>query len=215
VWVSLAGALWFAVMYGGADYVTSRRSLRVPVHFHAELQVPFIAAAVWIYMSIYALFLMAPFVLRSPRRLIALGGSLAAVTAAGAVVFLLVPSELAFPSRAGAMAPGVTAQVYAFADRLNLHYNLLPSLHVALTVTCVAVYSVHARHGGRMLLWTWALAVAASTVLTHFHHVLDAASGFLLGLASVRAVYGPLATDTGPGRLRRGAAAEGPPRQSR
>src|SRR5206468_9301292 len=69
-----------------------------------------IASAVWIYMSIYALFLMCPFVLRSSRRVIALGATLAAVTSAATLVFLLIPAELAFPPPARASEPGATAQ---------------------------------------------------------------------------------------------------------
>jgi membrane-associated phospholipid phosphatase len=193
IWVALAGAVWFVLLYGGADYVTSRRSLRVPVHFEAELRIPFIASAVWIYMSIYALFLMCPFVLRSSRRVIALGATLAAVTSAATIGFLLIPAELAFPSPARASEPGATAQAYLFADWLNLRYNLLPSLHVALSVTCIGAYAPRARRAGRFWLWSWALAVAVSTVLTHFHHILDAVSGFVLGLTAVRVVYHPLA----------------------
>jgi membrane-associated phospholipid phosphatase len=180
-WVAAAGALWFLVVYGGADYVTSRRLLRVPIHFEAELRIPFVAAAAWVYMSIYALFLMAPLVLRSPREVMALGASLAAVTATAGLTFLLLPAELAFPPPAGAIEPGPTAFVYGFADRLNLRYNLLPSLHVALSVACVAAYAPRAPAAGRIALWAWAVAIALSTVLTHFHHLLDAITGFLLG----------------------------------
>jgi hypothetical protein len=200
-WVALAGALWFVLVYGGADYVTARRSLRIPIHFDAELRIPFVVSAVWAYMSIYPLFLMAPFVLRSSRQVIALGACLAAVNSAGAIGFLLIPAELTFPSRGAAIEPGVTAQMYAFADWLNLRYNLLPSLHVGLSVACIATYAPRAGRAGRLWLWAWALAVAISTVLTHFHHVLDALSGFVLGLAAVRVVYEPLAQATRPDRL--------------
>lgn len=65
--VGLAGVCWFVLIYGGTDFVTSRRTLRVPIQFKAEQQIPFVPLAVWVYMTMYALFLMAPFVLRSPR----------------------------------------------------------------------------------------------------------------------------------------------------
>lgn len=184
LWVALAGAVWFAVLYGGADYVTARRAFRVPIHFEWELRIPLVAWTAWIYMSIYALFVMCPFVLRSPRQIVSLGAALASVTAVAAVCFLLLPAELAFPRQP--IGDGLTGRVYAFADWLNLGHNLLPSLHVALTVTCVGAYARRARPAGRLLLWGWAVAVAISTVLTHFHHVLDAVTGFTLGLAASR-----------------------------
>lgn len=34
---SFVNAIWFVVVYGGMDFLTARRSFRVPVHFPAEL----------------------------------------------------------------------------------------------------------------------------------------------------------------------------------
>jgi membrane-associated phospholipid phosphatase len=196
VWVALAGAVWFALIYGGADYVTGRRATRIPVNFAWESRIPFVAPAAWLYMSVYALFAMAPFVLRSPE-IIALGAALAVDALVAGVTFLLVPSALAFPPiPATADPPGVTSAVYGFADWLNLRYNLLPSLHVALSVTCVAAYAERASGIGKAILWTWASAIAVSTLLTHFHHVADVVTGFALGLIGyrvTRAVAGALA----------------------
>ena len=192
--VGLAGACWFVLIFGSTDFVTSRRTLRVPVHFEAEEQIPFVPVAVWVYMTMYALFLMAPFVLRSPRKLMALGATHAAIVCVAGVVFLLVPAQLAYRSTIGPADPGVTGTVYRLADRLNLDYNLLPSLHVALSVSCVAVYARRADLSGRLVMWSWAIAVALSTIFTHFHHVLDAVSGFALGIAGAHVVYRRIAT---------------------
>lgn len=203
VWVGLAGACWFVVIFGGAEFVTSRRTLRIPIHFEAEPHIPFVPAAVWVYMSMYALFLMAPFVLRSPRTLVALGATHAAIVLVAGVGFLLVPAELAYPSTTGLPDRGATAALYRFADWLNLDYNLLPSLHVGLSVSCVAVYAPRANRAGRLVLWSWALAVALSTIVTHFHHVVDAVGGFVLGFAGARVVYGRIAgSQAGPHWLR-------------
>ena len=201
--VGLAGACWFVAIFGGTDFVTSRRTLRVAIHFEAEKQIPFVPEAVWVYMTMYALFLMAPFVLRSPRRLMALGATHAAIVFVAGVGFLLVPAELAYPSAIGFHDQGITAALYRFADWLNLDYNLLPSLHVALTVSCVAVYGSRASRTGRLVMWSWVTAVALSTIFTHFHHVLDAVSGFALGVAGAHVVYGRIATrQAGPHGLR-------------
>lgn len=197
VWVGLAGACWFALIFGGADYVTSRRTLRVAVHFKSEQRLPLVPAAVWVYMTIYALFLMAPFVLRSPQRLIALAATHAVVVLVAGVGFLILPAEIAYRSMVVAADGSLTAKLYRLADWFNLDYNLLPSLHVALSIACVAAYAPFARRTGRVVLWSWALAVAFSTILTHFHHVLDAVTGFALGLSGARVVYGRLAGRSG------------------
>jgi membrane-associated phospholipid phosphatase len=202
-WVGLAGACWFALIYGGSDFVTSRRTLRVPIHFEVEQQIPFVPGAVWVYMTVYALFLIAPFVLRSPRKLIALGATHAAIVLVAGLGFLLVPAELAYLPAIGSAGRGITASLYRLADWLNLDYNLLPSLHVALSVSCVVVYGPRASRLGRLVLWAWAVAVALSTIFTHFHHVLDAVSGCALGLAGAHVVYGRIAASrAGPYWLR-------------
>ncbi len=78
-------------------------------------------------------------------------------------------------------------ELLALAALMNLEYNLIPSLHVALTVTCIGAYLPHATGWTRHLLPLWAFLVAVSTVLTHQHHVLDVVTGLLLGLAGAAA----------------------------
>jgi membrane-associated phospholipid phosphatase len=80
------------------------------------------------------------------------------------------------------------------ARTFALEYNMVPSLHVALSVCCVAIFVRRATAFGRVLLWSWAAAIALSTLLTHQHHVIDAVTGWLLGLAVSRSVpEGPAA----------------------
>jgi membrane-associated phospholipid phosphatase len=99
----------------------------------------------------------------------------------GGIGFLLLPSQPAYgpPGDLGAWA-----WMYRFADQINLTYNMAPSLHVALSVCCVAVFARRASGFVALLLWAWAAAIAASTLLTHQHHLLDAVTGWGLGLAA-------------------------------
>lgn len=179
--LSTANAAWFAFVYVGCDWLTARRSRRVPVHLPIELSIPLIPGAVVVYMSIYVLFLAGPFVVRERREFTALIRALALATALGAVGFLLVPARAAFapPGDLGFWAP-----LFHFADRLNLDYNMVPSLHVALSVGCIAAFSRHASPALRPLLWAWATAIALSTLLTHQHHIVDVVSGWLVGLVA-------------------------------
>jgi membrane-associated phospholipid phosphatase len=186
--LSLAAGLWFLLIYGGADRLTAHRELRVPIHFAAELRLPFVPAMTVAYMSLYGLFLLAPFVLRTRRRFAAAAVTIAVAVAAGGAGFLLVPAELAFaPIRDEQL--GAWAGLYHVADRLNLTYNLLPSLHVAFAVICVAIFSPRAPGWIRFLLWLWALLIAVSTLLIHQHHVVDVVTGWLLAVACVRTVF--------------------------
>jgi len=102
--------------------------------------------------------------------------------------FLLFPADLAFvPPDEKVLR--VWAAIFHLADKLNLTYNVVPSLHVVLVVACVAVFSTHAPARGKAPLWLWAALIAVSTVLTHQHHVLDAVTGWLLAVICVRVAY--------------------------
>jgi membrane-associated phospholipid phosphatase len=183
--VGLAQTLWFGLIYGGADRLTAERSFRVRVHLDEELKLPFVPEMVLVYMSIYLLFWSAPFILRTRRQLRALTIALATVTFCGGICFLLLPAESAFPPQ----NIDRWRQLFHLADWLNLEYNMVPSLHVALSVACVAAFSGRASLIGRIVLWSWAVAVGVSTVLTHQHHLLDVLTGFLLGLVVTSLVY--------------------------
>jgi len=186
--LSLANTAWFLLVYGGMDALTAHRGLRVPVHFPAELRIPLVPAMTVFYMSLYLLFLMAPFVLRTRREFRAVVWTLAVVIACAGVGFLAFPAQLAFaPPREADL--GRWAGLFHLADRLNLTYNLLPSLHVAMGVVCVAVFSPRASKGIRIVLWSWVALLAAATVLTHQHHVLDVVTGWLLAIACVKTVF--------------------------
>lgn len=184
--VSLVGVLWFVLVYGGCDSITAHREARVRIHFDWETKIPFAPDAVLVYMSIYPLFVAAPFVLRQRREFLALAITLNMVILAGGLGFLLIPAQLAFPP---SNDPGLFPRLFRFADRLNLTYNLVPSLHVALSLACLGAFAGKTGRAGRMLLWSWAAAVAASTLLTHQHHVVDVVSGAVLGWAMSRFVF--------------------------
>lgn len=184
--LGIAQCLWWFLVYHGANFLTERHALRVRVHFDWETRVPFVPAAVLFYLSIYPLFWAAPFILRSRRELFAANLTFALVILAAGFGFLLIPAEPAF-SEPGDL--GMWTRPVRFAKDLALRHNLVPSLHVALCVICVAIYARRAGPLGKTFLWSWSAAVALAALLMHQHYVVDAISGFALGYAGVRGVY--------------------------
>jgi membrane-associated phospholipid phosphatase len=181
--LSLANALWFALIYTGSDWVTARRGWHVPIHFSAELSIPLIPSAVVVYMSIYLLFLAGPFIIRQRAEFAALIRALFVATCLGAIGFLLLPARSAFPQPEGL---GIWKRLFEFADWMNLDYNMAPSLHVALSMCCIAAFARYASASGRIVLWTWGAAIAISTLLTHQHHVLDVGTGLIVAWLACR-----------------------------
>jgi membrane-associated phospholipid phosphatase len=178
----------FALVFVGADFITAHRHARLHAYLASELAVPLVPPMVAVYMSIYLIFLPAPFILRSPHEIRALAGALAKVILIAGIGFLALPAQLGFPSTPVEVAELDPAAAHRWgawlllADRLNLDYDLIPSLHVALFVTAAGVYAVRAGTAVRSLLAVWAALVASSTVLTHQHQLIDAIAGVALGV---------------------------------
>ena len=183
--LSALNGIWFAFVYGGCNWITAHRSWRVRLDLPGELGIPFVPGMTAFYMSIYLLFVVGPFIVRERREFAALIVALAAATFCGGLGFILLPAQPAYLPLGDL---GVWAGLFHFADRVNLDYNMLPSLHVALSVCCVAVFCEYATALGRGLLWGWAVAIALSTLLIHQHHLADVVSGWALGVAMPRIV---------------------------
>ena len=185
----LVGA-WFGLVFAGADRFTAQRTTRVRVHLDAELGIPLVPAFTVVYMSIYLVFLAAPFVLRARREITTLALAQSITISAAGIGFLLIPAKLAYPPPTDAEL-GAWRPLFQVADRLNLDYNLVPSLHVALTVVCLELYAAHAAGLVRVLLRCWGILVAAATLFTHQHHLIDVLTGYGLALAVARLTTKP------------------------
>src|SRR4029077_927621 len=162
-----------------ANAITAHRTARVRVHLDAELHLPLVPAFTIVYMSLYLLFLAAPFVLRTRRDVATLAVAEALAILLAGMSFLLVPAQLAFAPPTDAEL-GIWKPLFQFADRLNLDYNLVPSLHVALALVCLEMFAPHAGRPEKVLLLAWGILIAASTLLTHQHHVVDVLAGSVL-----------------------------------
>ena len=85
--------VWFGLVYGGADWFTAQRTARVRVNLEAELSIPLIPSFTVVYMSIYPLFLAAPYVLRTRRDLTTLAIDLSLAILFAGIVFFSCPSS--------------------------------------------------------------------------------------------------------------------------
>jgi membrane-associated phospholipid phosphatase len=176
----------FCLVYGGTNFLTGLHHYRVRLHLDAELAIPFVPEAVFGYLSIYAVFGMAPFVVRTKQELRRLARTLVLVILIAAICFLVFPGELLFAPQ----EPDAWAGLIHFAKEVALSYNLAPSLHVALSVVCLCIYARQAGVVGTGLLWLWAAVIGLSTLLLHQHYLLDVVTGFALALAAVQWSYG-------------------------
>lgn len=168
----------FIVVYVGCDSITASRSDRVRIDFAFEQQLPFVPALTIVYSSLYVMFGVVVLALKSSREIESVGWLLVLLTLVAGVGFLVVPAELAFVIPAD---KGRWAIAFQWADRCNLTYNLVPSLHVAYAVACAETIRQK-----QSLAAAWmhglALAIAASAWLTYQHHLVDLIAGYLVAL---------------------------------
>jgi membrane-associated phospholipid phosphatase len=183
--LALPVTLWWIFVYHGANWLTHFRAYHVRIHLDAELAMPFMPPLILAYLSMDAVFLPAPFILRNCRELRALSLTLVVVTAVAGMCFILFPAELAYPQR----DPRGWSGLFSFARQIALSYNLVPSLHVSMSCICLAAYATHCGAVGKAILGGWAAAIALSTLLTHQHHLLDVVAGLVLAIAGKRLIY--------------------------
>jgi len=176
VWSGWLALAFFAV-YPTTNWITSLRAAPLHLYFPAELAMPFVPQMIWVYLSMYVLFLVPPFVLPA-ERMPALGKQLIAGTLVSGVAFLLLPAELGFERTVPAGSS--CAAVYSFLFRIDRPHNLVPSLHVIYSAAIALECADASGPLLRRALRTWLLLIAASTLLVHQHHVLDLASSLAL-----------------------------------
>lgn len=193
-WAAVRLLALFAATFYLSDALAGLRATRSRVHMAWELAIPFWPGAFVVYFSVLAVpflpWLLVPDVAgvqRWERRM-------AATVLAATAVFLLLPAQLAYVhGSAGRWWP-----LAALAHRVSGQYNLLPSLHVALTV--VTLHAVWPFAGARLrgVLALWFVCLVASVLLTHQHHVADVLAGALLAWGVCRFVSRPHAATAGP-----------------
>jgi membrane-associated phospholipid phosphatase len=179
------GAL-FALVYFGSNWITARRPDNYQLYFDWELAIPFLPGMIYAYASIVVLVLL-PALTLTRNQLRKLTRAIVITLLVAALIYLLLPADLGF--QRPARVPGYDT-VYQALYALEMPHNLLPSLHIACaTLLIAAIRNNSASRWIRLGLVLWGVVICASVVLVHQHHVLDVASGLLLGLGTYRLVY--------------------------
>src|ERR1700732_5066993 len=168
-------SILFLVVYGGCNWITSRRSDVGVFYFRWERGIPFVPLLVLPYLSIDLFFVAAPFLCRTDRELSNFAKRVVAAILIAGTCFLLFPLRFAFPRP---HASGWIGSLFDWFRGVDAPYNLFPSLHAALWFLLVDLYARHLR--GLLLVGAmiWFVLIALSPVLTYQHHVIDILGGF-------------------------------------
>lgn len=182
--LALNGAL-FGIAYTLTNLSAKQANITRNVAMAWETALPFVPWMVVPYMTSGPLFILSFLLARDRETLAALSQRIAFATIAACVIFAAWPLRFSIPRPE--VAAALPAWLYAQLTAMDQPYNQLPSLHVAY---CAIFWPAlrRALHGvgARAALAAWLLLVAASTVFTWQHHVLDVVGGALLGALAIR-----------------------------
>lgn len=176
-WTALRLCTLFGLVFYGADAWAVHRSWRW--HFYAdwELTIPYWPASYPIYYSVFLLPLLLGWQACSVALVRHWERRMATAIVIGGACFALLPAELGYaPVDLGAWQP--LAQITGWVAG---RHNLLPSLHVALSLlTCRLLWQL-VGPGLRAALTLWWPLLVLSVLLTHQHHLADVLTGAALG----------------------------------
>ena len=180
---SAALSILFLTIYGGCNWITSRRPNVGTLYFEWERAIPFVPFFILPYMSIDLLYIAAPFLCRSERELLTFAKRTAAAVIISGICFLVFPLRFAFPRP---YAGGWLGAIFDWFRGMDAPYNLLPSLHAALMLILLDVYFRNTPGLVRILIVIWFGLIALSPLLTYQHHLIDIVGGFVLACICFR-----------------------------
>ena len=171
--IGLVVAVWFMVLYGGADFVMRGATDLPSVQTPWDKMLPFWPSFAVLYLTVTPFLCLPLLIIPDQSGIKVLALTLMVVTAIGALMFI------AFPVADPLFPPGPHPAPLRFADMINLDLNNLPSLHVALTVTTfLAMRSNLGR--AQVPVALWAALVIFSTLVTCQHDLASVGAGMIL-----------------------------------
>lgn len=183
----VVNGLLFELLYTACNLAAARAGVTRNLALAWDATIPFLPWTLLPYMSSAPMLVLAFLVVPDTQRLRALSQRAMLATTLATLVFAAWPLRVTWtrPVPDGALLAWLADAL----RRLDAPYNQWPSLHVAYCVILWPALAARLRHRwARAALAAWLALVAASTVLTHQHHLADLFGGALLGLFVVRAV---------------------------
>lgn len=183
-WVSIA----FFSIYPACNWLTSTREYTYKLYLQSELDIPLVQEFIWIYLSMYILFLTPPFFLNN-NQLIILGKRLVAATILSGLLFVIIPTELGFlrviPDGA------VYNSLYNSLFTIDLPHNMAPSLHIVYSsLFLFALINAIDSLKLQLFFGNWLILICAATIFVHQHHIIDVVSGLFIASSFQRWMSG-------------------------
>jgi len=166
--------LLFILFYYCVDNLVKTYDHKFLIFFEFEKEIPFVKQAFIPYFIVCLFPLIIPFIVTNKSKFYLLILRIAVAVVIAGLIFLLIPTEIAYNTR------NINKSSEYFIEMFTAKHNLLPSLHVCLTlIICKAIY----REVGiiyKRIVIALLIVLPISTIFSHQHHILDLVSGYIL-----------------------------------
>jgi membrane-associated phospholipid phosphatase len=161
----------------------------MPLSFWDRL-IPFTPQALWIYLSIYWLVPIGPFLMNSRKQILRYAIGVVLIGFIAELVFIAWPTTAPRPAVAG------TDMAYRVLTTVDNPFHAFPSLHAAFSIYSALWGGAVLRDMGKsrwwtLLLWIWAALILYATLATKQHRAVDIFAGSVLGWGIYICVFFP------------------------
>ena len=170
--------LAFVVLYAASNHLTSLRNDIGGGVFPWERAIPFVELSILPYLSMFVLFAVSFFVCRDRDELERHCARLLLALAISVVCYALFPLRFEHPRP---QPLGLAGDLFRWLWTVDLPFNRAPSLHIGVLVLLWVRFVAAVRGWPRVILHAWMTAIGISVLTTYQHHVIDVASGLLVG----------------------------------
>jgi membrane-associated phospholipid phosphatase len=158
-----------------------------------DRMIPFWDQSVWVYLSIYLLMPIGPFLMSDRKQLSSYASGIILISVIANTIFIFWPTFCPRPSVEGATV------AYKLLTAVDRPLHAIPSLHAAFAVYSALCGVLVIRDLGgqamwRIALWIWAILILYATLATKQHMVADIVAGSALGVGAFLCVLGDRAS---------------------
>lgn len=157
---------------------------------YCDQLIPFSSQTVWIYLSIYLLMPIGPFLMDERRQVLRYAFGIVLIGLIADIIFLFCPTSCP--------RPDITATNAGYQALVSVDnsFHAFPSLHAAFAVYSAMCGGIILRELGKARfwqtgLWLWAFLILLATLTTKQHVISDVVAGGLLGFGVGRWVLNP------------------------
>jgi hypothetical protein len=179
-------SLWVYVPY---LYLQKHHFFAVTVMPEGALDhmIPFASGATWLYLSIYLLIPIGPFLMKEHGQILRYATGIVLTGLCADIIFIFWPTVCIRPGILG------TNAAYQFLTTIDNSYHAFPSLHAAFAAYSALCGGMMMRELGRRAvqagLWLWAGLILYATLATKQHVTADIIAGAALGFGVYACVF--------------------------